>query len=136
MKNRARVVLVIVAVLLIGCILGIAGYHFFFENKFQTKPAVSTTDHVSGNTGRLADRLQLTREQERQLGEILEDSRRQIETGRKEFDSKLQEIRAKTNERIAAILNDEQKQKFQQILIDPGSHGRSADQGDGHGHHQ
>ena len=134
MKNRTRAVEVIVAVLLIGCILGIVGYHFY-ERGFGTKPAISTAGHVSGHAGRLADRLQLTKEQERQLGEILEDSRRQIETDRKAFDSKLQETRAKTNERIAAILNDEQKKKFQQILIDAGSHERSADRGGGRGHH-
>lgn len=134
MKNHTRAMAVIVAVLLTGCILGIAGYHFY-ERGFRTKQAISTTGHVSGHTGRLANRLQLTKEQEKKLGEILEDSRRQIETGRKEFDSKLQGIRAKTNERIAAILNDEQRQKFQQILIDAGSHGRSDDQGGGHVHH-
>ena len=135
MMNRTRAVAVIVAVLLIGCILGIAGYHFFFERRLQTSLAISSTGRVSGHTGRLAERLQLTKEQEKQLGEILEDSRRQIETGRKDLDSKLQEIRAKTNEKIAAILNEEQRQKFRQILIGPGSHGRSDDQGSGHGRH-
>jgi Spy/CpxP family protein refolding chaperone len=136
MKNRTRAVAVVVAVLLIGCILGVAGYHFFFEKRDQPKPAVSNSGHVSGHAGRLVERLQLTKEQEKQLGEILEDSRRQIETGRNEFNSKMQEIRGKTNERIAAILNDEQKQKFQQILIAPESHGGSANQGGGHGHHE
>ena len=135
MKNRTRAVEVIVAVLLIGCILGMAGYHFFFEKRLQTGRAISSTGRVSGHTGRLAERLQLNKEQERQLGEILEDSRRQIETGRKDYDLKLQEIRAKTNEKIGAILNEEQRQKFRQILIDPGSHGRSDDQGSGHGRH-
>ncbi len=134
MKNRTRAVAVIVAVLLIGCILGIAGYRFY-ERGFGTKPAISAAGHVSGHAGRLTDRLQLTREQENQLSEILENSRRQIEDCRKESDSKLQEIRAKTNERIAAILNDEQKKKFQQIIIDSGSHERSAEQGGGRGHH-
>ena len=68
MKNRSHAVAVIVAVLLIGCILGIAGYHFFFEKKFPVTPAASNTGHVSGHAGRLADRLQLTKEQEGQLG--------------------------------------------------------------------
>ncbi len=136
MKNRARAVVVIVAVLLSGCILGTAGYHFFFEKRVRTQLAVSNSGHVSGHAGRLAERLQLNKEQEKQLSGILEDSRLQIETGRNEFNSKMQEIRTKTNERIAAILNDEQKQRFQRILIAPGSHGGSADQGGSHGHHE
>ena len=81
----------------------------------QKHPAVSDTQRAQGHTGRLASRLQLTKEQEAQLNAILEDSKRQIDAGRKELESKMQTIRAKTNERIAAILNDEQRTKFQQL---------------------
>jgi Spy/CpxP family protein refolding chaperone len=134
MKNRASALAVIFAVLLIGCILGIAGYHFF-EKRSYGGSAVSSVGRIPGHTGRLAEQLQLTKEQEKQLGVILEESRHQIETGRNQWDLKLQEIRTKTNERIATILNDEQKQKFQTILSTAGSHGRSSDeQGHGRGH--
>ena len=133
MKNRSSALAVIFAVLLIGCILGIASYHFFARGSRERQASFSAS-RIPGHPGRLADQLQLTKEQEMQLGMILEDSRRQIETGRKDWDSKLQEIRTKTNERIAAILNNEQKQKFQTILNSAGSHGRSGDQGRGHGH--
>jgi Spy/CpxP family protein refolding chaperone len=132
MKNRTRAFAVIVAVLLIGCVLGIAGYHFY-ERRLQKDPDGTTTGHISGHTGRLADRLQLTEDQERQLNKILEESRQQIDGGRRELESKLQEIRTKTNERIATILNDEQKKKFQQLLTESGSHG-GADENRGHGH--
>ena len=133
MKNRTRAFAVIVAVLLIGCVLGIAGYHFY-ARRLQRDPANTATRHSSGHTGRLADRLQLTKEQEQQLNKILEESRQQIESGRRELESKLQEIRTKTNERIAAILNDEQKKKFQQLLTEGRSHGGVSDQNQGHGH--
>jgi Spy/CpxP family protein refolding chaperone len=133
MKNRTRALAAIVAVLLIGCILGVAGYHFFQRGSHE-RTAFTSADRISGHTGRLADQLQLTREQEKQLNVILEDSKRQIETGRKELDSKLQEIRSKTNERITAILNDGQRQKFQTILSTAGSHGRSDTQGHGRSH--
>jgi Spy/CpxP family protein refolding chaperone len=128
MKNRTSALAVIVAVLTIGCILGIAGYRFF-ERGSHGKLADSAAGRM-GHTGRLAEQLQLTGEQEKQLGMILEDSRRQIEAGRIEWDSKLQEIRAQTNERITAILNDQQRQKFQTILNTGGAHRQS----DGHGH--
>jgi Spy/CpxP family protein refolding chaperone len=132
MRNRTRAFAVIVAVLLIGCVLGIAGYHLY-ERRFQRNPTSPATSHISGHTGRLADRLQLTKEQEQQLNKILYESRQQIEIGRRDLDSKLQEIRLKTNERITAILNEEQRKNFQQLVGNTGSHGGAGDQG--HGHH-
>jgi Spy/CpxP family protein refolding chaperone len=134
MRNRTRAFAVIVAVLLIGCVLGIAGYHIY-ERRSQRNPTSTTTGHAPGHTGRLADRLQLTKEQEQQLNKILEESRQQIEIGRRELDSKLQAIRIKTNERIASILNEEQRKSFQQLLGETGSHGSAGDQNRGHGHH-
>lgn len=134
MKNRIRALAVILAVLLIGCLLGIGGYHYLGKG-IQTRPAGSGTQRAQSHTGRLASRLQLTKEQEGQLNSILDDSKRQIDTGRAEWESKLQAIRAKTNERIAAILNNEQKMRFQQYLSEAQSHGRSSNQGRGHGDH-
>lgn len=134
MKNRTRALAVILAVLLIGCLLGIGGYHFY-GRKIQEGGVVSETHRTERHTERLASRLQLTQEQEDQLKGILEDSRRQIETGRAGLESQLQTIRVKTNERIAAILNQEQKRKFQQILGEGQSHERQANQSRGHGDH-
>jgi Spy/CpxP family protein refolding chaperone len=133
MKNRTRALATIAAVLLIGCILGMAGYRYF-ERGSHGMQAISSAGRIPGHTGRLAYQLQLTKEQEKQFSAILEDSRREIEIGRTEWDSKLKEIRTKTNERIAAILNDQQRQNFQKILSTAGSHGRSPDQGHAHGH--
>ena len=41
MRNHTRAVVVIIAVLLIGCVLGIAGYHFY-ERRFQRNPSNTT----------------------------------------------------------------------------------------------
>jgi Spy/CpxP family protein refolding chaperone len=134
MKNRTRALAAILAVLLIGCLLGIAGYHYFGRG-LQKHTVVSDTQRTQGHAGRLVDRLQLTKEQEAQLNVILEDSRRQIDAGRKELEFKMQAIRVKTNERIDAILNDEQRKKFQQFRSETKSHDRPANQGSGHGSH-
>jgi Spy/CpxP family protein refolding chaperone len=134
MKNRTRALAAIFAVLLIGCLLGMAGYHFWGRS-LQNHSAVSDAQRAQGHAGRLADRLQLTQEQKAQLNAILAESRRQIDAGRKELDSKMQTVRAQTNEKIAAILNDEQKKNFQQFLSEAKSHERPANQGSGHGDH-
>jgi Spy/CpxP family protein refolding chaperone len=134
MKNRARALAAIFAVLLIGCLLGIAGYHFLGRG-LPKHSAISDAQRAQGHAGRLADRLQLTKEQKAQLNAILAGSRRQIDAGRKELESKMQTIRAQTNEKIAAILNDEQRKNFRQFLGESKSHDRPANQGSGHGDH-
>jgi len=134
MKNRTRALAAIFAVLLIGCLLGVAGYHYWGRG-LQKHSAFSDAQRAQGHAGRLADRLQLTKEQKAQLNAILEDSRRQIDAGRKELESKMQTIRTQTNEKIAAILNDEQRKNFLQFLGEAKSHERPANQGSGHGDH-
>ena len=135
MKTRTSALAVIAAVLLIGCLLGIAGFHFY-ERSLQKQQVASHTPGVQGHTGRLADQLQLNNAQKAQLNAILEDSRREIDAGRMEMESKMQAIRVKANEKIAVILNDEQKKKFQQILGEAGSHQQPEGRGHGHGGHE
>jgi Spy/CpxP family protein refolding chaperone len=134
MKNRARALVVLIAVLLAGCLLGIAGHHFF-ERRFQASSGNSTALRGQGHQDRLAKRLQLTAEQEVQLKSILEESRRQINLGRAELEAKVEAIRSATNGRIAAILNEEQKKKFQQLMSEGESGRHAAGHSEGSGGH-
>jgi Spy/CpxP family protein refolding chaperone len=134
MKNRSSALAVIIAVLFGGCLLGIAGYHFLGKEP-QKNPALSDTQQTQTHAGRLSGRLQLTTEQDAQLKAILEDSRQQINTGKMELETKLQDIRTKTNERISAILTGEQKKIFMQLLSEAQSHKGTGSRGHGHGNH-
>jgi uncharacterized protein HemX len=131
MKNRARALAVLIAVLLAGFILGIAGFHFWQKRPLQYRD-FPFSSRVQSRPDGLAEQLQLTADQQQQLKAILEDSRRQIEAGSVEMEKKLEGIRTQTNDRIAAMLNDEQK-KFGQyitegdLLRNPG--GRRGDRG-------
>jgi hypothetical protein len=133
MKSRTSALAVITAVFLIGCLLGIAGYHFY-ERSLQKQ--TSYASGIQGHTGRLADRLQLNNAQKAQLDVILEDSRGEIDAGRMEVETKMQAIRAKANEKIAAILSDEQKKKFQQFLSESESHRGLEGRSHGRGGHR
>jgi Spy/CpxP family protein refolding chaperone len=135
MKSRARALAVMIALLLAGCLLGIAGHHFW-EMRFRERAAAPVAPQVQRQTDRLAKRLQLNAEQAAQLKAILDESRLRINAGRAEYDSKLEAIRAQTNEKIAAILNDEQRKRFQQLLSEADAHRRPADRGDGRGGHE
>jgi Spy/CpxP family protein refolding chaperone len=128
MKTRTSALAVIIAVFLIGSLVGIAGYHFY-ERNLSMQSAVPDSTGVQRHGGRLADQLQLSEVQKAQLNAILEDSRRKIDAG-------MQSIRNDTNEKIRAILNDEQKKSFQRILTESGSHQQPDGRGHGHGRHE
>ena len=56
MKNRSSAVAVIIAVLLIGCLLGIAGYHFGGD-RLQKHSASPDLQRSRGHAERLTSRL-------------------------------------------------------------------------------
>ncbi len=130
MKDRGRALAVMIAVLVAGCLLGVAGLRFW-ERGFRGRNVLPLTPGIQGQSERLAKRLQLTAAQEAQLKAILEDSRRQINDGRAELEVKLETIRSQTNEKIAVILNEEQKRAFQKLLGEAAAHRGHAVRGEG-----
>ncbi len=132
MKDRARALAVMIAILLAGCLLGIASLRIW-ERGFRGRDGSFLTPRAQGQTERLAKRFRLSAEQEAQLKAILEDSRRQINNGRAELETKLETIRKQTNEKIAAILNDEQKEAFRKLLSEAEAHRGHSGRGEGKG---
>lgn len=133
MRTRQSALAVIVAVLLIGVLLGWGGHHFL-GGRISGHPAVSEAERTRAHTDRLAARLDLTEAQQRQLHEILEESRGRIARGRTEWESELQAIRRETNDRVAAILDEGQKKKYLAILAEADRRGRPSREGrGGHG---
>jgi hypothetical protein len=132
MKNRARALTVLIAVLLAGFVLGIAGLHFWQQRTLRYGN-LSTSSIVTGHPDRLVQQLQLTADQQRQLKTILEDSRNQINAASLENEQRLQDVRIRTNEKIIAILNEDQKKNFQQFLIEGDRHNAPAGRWNNHG---
>ena len=115
MTSRKNAVAVLAAVLLIGCLLGASGAWLWNR---QPQSPIDLTDRYSRHdySSGLIDRLQISSEQETQLREILEDSRRQINACREELQEKMDDIRADTNARIADILDEDQKSTFESLI--------------------
>jgi hypothetical protein len=122
MKTRQSALAVIVAVLLIGVLLGWGGRHFL---GIPGHPAAGEAERARAHTDRLAARLDLSGEQQARLHEILEESRGRIARSRTEWESELEAIRKETNDRIAAILDEGQKKKYLEILEEADRRGRS-----------
>ena len=127
MTSRKNAVAVLAAVLLIGCLLGAFGAWFW--NRQPQSPVDLTGRTVRHDySAEIIDRLQITSEQETQLREIIEDSRRRINACREELQEKMDGIRTDTNARIAAILDENQKNMFESLI-------RDAESRRGGGHH-
>jgi Spy/CpxP family protein refolding chaperone len=122
MKNRTQALAVLIAVFLVGCVLGIAGLRFW-ERSSQGEGGLLFPWREQDRANRLVGLLQLTPEQNAQLNAILQDTRRQIDASRLETERNMDAIRAQANAKIEAILNDEQKKKFAQYLKEAGSRG-------------
>jgi Spy/CpxP family protein refolding chaperone len=115
MKNKTSALVVMIAVLLAGFLLGVAGLHFW-QKKSDRDVSLLLQSQSRGVTHGLVEQLQLTSEQQTQLRVILEDLRHQINEGSAEMERKLATLRDQANAKIVAMLNDEQKKKFEQIL--------------------
>jgi hypothetical protein len=115
MKNKTSALVVMIAVLLAGFLLGAAGLHFW-QKRSDGDVNLLLQSRSRGITRGLVEQLQLTSEQQTQLRTILEDLRRQINEGNSEMERKLAALRDQANAKIAAMLNDAQKKKFEQIL--------------------
>ena len=121
MNGRNRVIVVIIAVLLSGCLLGASGF-WLWEKRAQNALNVNDGYAQHEYSTRLFDQLQITSEQETRLKEILEESRREINTCRTELQDKMDSIRAKTNEKISSILDENQKSMFESLINETESH--------------
>ena len=147
MTDRPRALAVLIAVFLVGCIAGAAGSYYWLK-----QDTVVRTRHREegspGSQGRqrwmdLLRSLQLTPEQDARFREIMMESwkemeplrkqmepvRRQLDTMREEQFAKIDAIRAETNRKFAAILNQEQKKKFDSFLKESESMGRRPPRG-------
>ena len=64
----------------------------------------------------MVDFLQLTSEQENRFREIIAESRKQLDQLRADEAPKIGAIRAETNRKLKAILNQEQQNKFESFI--------------------
>lgn len=63
----------------------------------------------------MSERLKFNDTQKHQVQQILDDTREQLQSFRKESEPKVNEIRQRADERLQKILNAEQWQQFQQM---------------------
>jgi hypothetical protein len=117
MNNRVRALESLVAIFLLGLIIGLGGTLLWVDRGPQNTNTCQRS-WIGGrrNPVKLSDLLHLTPEQDAKIKAIFDDTRRQSATLSKEMGPKFEAIRAQTNGRIAALLNDEQKKIWEEYL--------------------
>jgi periplasmic protein CpxP/Spy len=123
MNNRVRALIVLIAVFLLGCLAGAGILHTWEQRVQPDRPVPMPMRSQQGRRGGLTEVLGLTQQQQTQLKQIFDDWRRQNDSVRAELEPHFEAIRIKfdairieNNAKITAILNEEQKKKFEQFL--------------------
>ena len=120
MKERTRAITVLIAVLILGCLIGAVGSRIYYA-KYDR----ATTDAVRGDfpfpqprRERLPELLEMSSEQEARFEEIMAESRERLDALGKEQLPKIGTVIEETNEEIQSLLSDEQKAKLKAFLTD------------------
>jgi flagellar basal body-associated protein FliL len=105
-------------VFLLGAALGGLGGYVFAHQKYTVTSAAPTTDAAkrAQKVQELTRVANLTPEQSRQLDAIIADIQSQMKSIRKTVEPQFNEAREKGRERIRAILNAEQRPKFEEFI--------------------
>jgi flagellar basal body-associated protein FliL len=105
-------------VFLLGAALGGLGGYVFAHQKYTVTSAAPTTDAAkrAQKVQELTRVANLTPEQSRQLDAIIADIQSQMKSIRKTEEPQFNEAREKGRERIRAILNAEQRPKFEEFI--------------------
>lgn len=127
MRDRARALIVLIGVFLLGCILGISGSYFWFA-KYAAPRYEARVDGPPSPRGRprVPEFLKMTTAQESQFREIMMESRRQLDTLQTEQWPKIEAVLDAANKKIYSILDPQQKIKFDEYMKDMKKH-RSRD---------
>jgi uncharacterized membrane protein len=115
--DRPRALAVLVAVFLLGGIIGSAGSFYWLRHTQNARiRARESARPLLSEHQRLPALLKLTPDQEKRFREIMAESRRQLEALRIEQAPKIEAIRSETNRKLSSILNEEQQKKFASFL--------------------
>ena len=129
--DRPRALAVLITVFLLGCIIGSAGFYYWFSKSPEIpvagrengRPKTPERQRMPG----LTELLQLTPDQEQRYKEIMSEAWKQHESLRTEQEEmwgalrakqapQIKEIWAETNRKFSAILDEEQREKFDAFL--------------------
>jgi Spy/CpxP family protein refolding chaperone len=99
-----------------GLLIGFAATNFAYRNRILRAPG------GHGFVDRLADDVQLTPDQRRQVQDLVRDSRAKMEQLHQDFHRQHHDLIMHTHDQIRTLLTPEQQQKFDRDFSHPGEH--------------
>jgi Spy/CpxP family protein refolding chaperone len=117
-SNNRKALALIVLVLLLGVALGAVGHSVFDRRvlgaraQMQMQPRPNPPRAVA----RLTTELNLTPDQQKQIGEILADMQHRFDAVHDQINPQLYQIREQGHDQIRQILTPEQRPKFEDFL--------------------
>lgn len=114
-KKRGEAAVLVLVVFLLGALLGGVGNHVWGERVWG-KQTINTQPTRNEIVGELTRDLQLTPDQQKQLGSIVDDTRAQWRTLYTTIEPQHEQIRQQSRDRIRAILTPDQKPKFEEFM--------------------
>jgi hypothetical protein len=117
-KTRREAALLVLVVFLLGLLVGGVGNHLWGERVWGRQQLGSHQGPPSRQeiVNKLAAELQLTPDEQKQIGPIIDDTRAQIRAIYEPVDAQHEKIRQQGRARIRAVLTPEQQPKFDQFL--------------------
>lgn len=112
--KRVAAVSAVLAVLILGVLVGVLGTHLFYAQKFRQPGSFSA---VAGRffAERLDRELALTEEQRQRIATILAQTRREAGALREELRPRIGALMDGAAERISEVLTPEQRERFRQL---------------------
>ena len=114
-KKRGEAAVLVLVVFLLGALLGGVGNHVWGERVWG-KQIINSQPTRNEIVGDLTRDLQLTPDQQKQLGSIVDDTRAQWRTLYTTIEPQHEQIRQQSRDRIRAILTPDQKPKFEEFM--------------------
>ncbi len=118
MTDRPRALIILVAIFLLGCVIGAAGT-YFWQGKSTIRAVPQMRNAPSGHgqgRQRMPELFQLSPEQEARFREIMAESRRKLADLQNEQRPKIEAIRSETDRKLHDILNEQQRKQFDSYL--------------------
>jgi Spy/CpxP family protein refolding chaperone len=114
-KTRSEAAVLVLVVFVLGVLLGGLGNHLWGERVWghAYPPAMPSHDQI---VSALTHELQLTPDQQQQLGVIVDDTKSKIHAAYAPADAQREQLRQQGRARIRAILTPEQLPKFEAFM--------------------
>jgi Spy/CpxP family protein refolding chaperone len=112
--RRSTAIAAIAALFLVGVLVGVLGTHVFYLRHLQ-QPGWLLKTGTRLLAAELKRSLDLTPEQQRQVGAILADAQQDAFALRREMMPRVIAILDRTHSRISAVLTPEQRERFERL---------------------